>query len=53
MDFVYLKKRSLDKDFCNKIIDKFNNECNNNRTYQGITSSGLNKQIKDITTQSE
>lgn len=49
MDFVYLKKRSLDKNFCNKIIDKFNDECSNNRTYQGITSSGLNKQIKDTT----
>lgn len=49
MDFVYIKKNSLDKVICDKIIEKFTFEEQNNKTYEGQTSKGVDKRVKYTT----
>ena len=47
--FIFINNNSLSKELCNEIIDMFNIEKQNNSTYDGITSSGINKNRKDTT----
>jgi hypothetical protein len=43
--YIYTKKNSLPNELCDEIIDFYNDEGNNR--YEGVTQSGLNKNIKD------
>ena len=46
IDLVYTNKTSISRELCNDIINLFEQEDNR---YDGVTSSGLNKNIKDTT----
>jgi hypothetical protein len=46
IDLVYTNKTSISRELCNDIINLFEKEDNR---YDGLTSSGLNKNIKDTT----
>ena len=46
-DLIYVKDDVMDKDFCSHLITKFDGDVN--WQYEGITGSGLNKEIKDTT----
>lgn len=43
-NYIYVNNNSLSKELCNEIIYKFENE---NNKYEGVTASGVNKNIKD------
>ena len=43
-NYIYINQHSLSSELCNDIINKFEEE---NNKYEGVTSSGLNKNIKD------
>jgi hypothetical protein len=45
--FVYLNKNSISTELCDDLIKLFEEE--NHGKYEGITASGLNKDIKDTT----
>jgi hypothetical protein len=42
-NFVYITKNSLDENCCNEIIKLFENS---DKTYKGVTSGGINENIK-------
>jgi len=44
-NFIYIKNNSLSYELCQIIIEKFENDCENK--YKGITSGGLNTNVKD------
>jgi len=46
-NYIYQKHNSLSKNNCNKIIELFEKETNSK--YEGVTFSGLNKNIKNTT----
>ena len=46
IDLVYINKHSLSQELCNDMINLFEHE---DRLYPGVTSSGLNTDIKDTT----
>jgi hypothetical protein len=46
IDLVYTNKTSISRELCNDIINLFEQE---DSRYAGLTSSGLNKNIKDTT----
>jgi hypothetical protein len=45
-NYIYTNPNSLSSEICNLIIDNFEKE---NGKYEGVTASGLNKDIKDTT----
>ena len=46
IDLIYINKTSISRELCNDMINLFEHE---DRLYPGVTSSGLNKDIKDTT----
>ena len=45
-NYIYQYPKSLSSDFCDEIINAYENETNK---YEGVTRSGMNKSIKDTT----
>jgi len=46
MDYIYTKQNSISPDLCKQIISMYESQ---HGKYEGVTSSGLNKNIKDTT----
>jgi hypothetical protein len=46
MEYIYEKENSLDRELCQQIINHFENS---SMKYDGVTSAGMNKKIKDTT----